>query len=257
MTQLNHAERTLQELGIERPNEIDLEAIAFTLGARVRYKPLDGCEARIIGNSGSAIITVNSRSSHTRQRFSIAHELGHWRYHRGKILVCRSEDIGRSDWSVTSPERVADSYAADLIMPWYLFIPIARQFPRLTFQVVRKLADTFDVSLEASAIRLIESRLFPAILICHTPQGRKWFRRSPRIPERWFPQADLDRESYAFDILFGNRADDSTLHKIGADAWFDRNEARYYEVQEQTIRVEDNRILTMVTLSDGRMLEDR
>jgi hypothetical protein len=67
------AERLLQELGVMEPGEIDLEAIAFHLGARVRYRPLDGCEARIIGSNDAAIITVNERSSYRRKRFSIAH----------------------------------------------------------------------------------------------------------------------------------------------------------------------------------------
>jgi hypothetical protein len=248
----------LQELGVEQPGDIDLEAIAYTVGACVHYRPLDGCEARIIGSNNRAIITVNCRSSRTRQRFSIGHEIGHWRYHRGRILVCRSEDIGKSgDWSSVSPERVADGFAADLIMPWYLFLPIARQHPRLTFQVVRALADTFDVSPEAAAIRLIESRLYPSVLVCHTSTGRKWFRASSEVPARWFPQSDLDQDSYAFDILFGTRSDDAMPHKIGADAWFDRSEAQYYEIQEQTIRSGDRRILTLLTISHDRMLDDR
>lgn len=257
MNKLTHAELTLQELGIESPDEIDLEAIAFTLSARVRYRPLDGCEAHLIGDSESAIITVNSRSPPARRRFSLAHELGHWRYHRGRILVCRTEDIGRTDWVSTSPERVADGYAADLLMPWYLLSPMARQYPRLTFEIARKLAAAFDVSLEAAVIRLVDSKLFPSILVCHTPRGRKWFKRSVLVPERWFPQSELDHESYAFDVLFGKKADDSVPHKIGADAWFDRDEARYYEVQEQTVRVGDDRTLTLVTLIQNRMLEDR
>jgi hypothetical protein len=104
------AERLLQELGVTEPSEIDLEAIAFHLGARVRYRPLDGCEARIIGSNDVAVITVNERSSYPRKRFSIAHELGHWCHHRGKALVCRAEEFRPRD--PTSPERIADAYAA-------------------------------------------------------------------------------------------------------------------------------------------------
>jgi IrrE N-terminal-like domain len=119
VTILTPAERLLQELGITEPNEIDLEAIAYHVGAHVRYRPLDGCEARIIGRADNAIITVNEHSSCRRKRFSIAHELGHWCHHRGNALVCRVEEIRPRD--PTSPERVADAYAADLLMPHYLF----------------------------------------------------------------------------------------------------------------------------------------
>ena len=58
MTRLKPAERLLQEVGVTDPNEIDLEAIAFYLGARVRYRKLEGCEARIIGRNDAAIITI-------------------------------------------------------------------------------------------------------------------------------------------------------------------------------------------------------
>ena len=57
MIGLTPAERVLQELGISEPTEIDLEAIAFHLGACVRFRRLEGCEARIIGCNDTAIIT--------------------------------------------------------------------------------------------------------------------------------------------------------------------------------------------------------
>lgn len=84
------AERLLIELGIEAPREIDLEAIAWDAGAEVRFASLDSCEARIIGYGNRAIITVEESSIPTRKRFSIGHELGHWKYHRGRSFVCLS-----------------------------------------------------------------------------------------------------------------------------------------------------------------------
>ena len=62
---LSPAERILQRFGVERPDEIDLEAIAWQLGAFVKYCPLDGCEAMIVGNGRHAVISVNSRSIQT------------------------------------------------------------------------------------------------------------------------------------------------------------------------------------------------
>jgi Zn-dependent peptidase ImmA (M78 family) len=90
---LTQAERLLQELGITEPDEIDLEVIAYYVGAGVRFRRLEGCEAHIVGTSDQAIITINDRSGFRRQRFSIAHELGHWQHHRGKALVCRVDEL--------------------------------------------------------------------------------------------------------------------------------------------------------------------
>jgi hypothetical protein len=69
-----------QETG-SRPDTMQrlLPALAYYSGARVRTRPLDGCEARIIGVGNQAIITVNAHSPPRRKRFSIAHELGHWK----------------------------------------------------------------------------------------------------------------------------------------------------------------------------------
>ena len=44
------AERMLMDLGISEPKEIDLDAIAWTKGAVVNYRPMDGCEATIVGS---------------------------------------------------------------------------------------------------------------------------------------------------------------------------------------------------------------
>jgi hypothetical protein len=256
VTILSPAERVLQELGITGPREIDLEAIAWHLGVRIKLAELDGCEARIIGYHGRAIIRVDSRSRPRRRRFSIAHELGQWRHHRGRMLVCRPEDIGSHNPATPDIERVADGYAADLLLPRYLFVPLARQYAKLNFRVVRELANLFDTSLTATAIRLIESRHSPALLVCHGLQGRNWFTRSPDVPTRWFPRDDLDPGSFAFDLLFGQGQEQTHPHLVGADAWFDRNEAQRYELHEHSVRTAEDEILTLLLLSEEGMLEE-
>lgn len=248
------AEVILKRLGITEPREIDLEAIAWDLGARVRYRPLERCEARIVGLAARAIITVNSRSNARRQRFSIGHELGHWHHDRGRVLLCQAEDIGRAAIGHLHPERIADRFASSLLMPAYLFRPIARAYPKADFQTVRAIADTSDTSRTATAIRLVEDRHFVACLVCHSSQGRKWFTRSPEVPVRWFPREDLAAESFAFALLFGGAPEDRFPRKIGADAWFDRWDAERYEVYEQTIRTGVDETLTLVRIDDDAML---
>ena len=251
---LSPAERLLQELGITEPDEIDLEAIAYYVNVRVKYRSLDGCEARIMGNDDEAIITVNANSTYRRKRFSIAHELGHWHYHRGKCLACRVEEYRPR--GALSPERTADGYAADLLIPNYLFRSLARQHGKLTFKAITALADIFHTSKSATAIRLVESDHSPALLVCHDPKGRKWFTGAPSVPQRWFPQGNLDADSYAFGIQFGGNPDDPMPRKIGADAWFDRWDAERFEVHEQTMRTGSEETLTLVLVSDPQMLEE-
>ncbi|MBS0411142.1 MAG: ImmA/IrrE family metallo-endopeptidase, partial [Proteobacteria bacterium] len=189
-------------LGIDNPKDIDLEAIAYCAGAEVRRRKLDTCEARIVGFGDQAIITVNRTSYGPRLRFSIGHELGHWEHHRGRSFVCRREDIGATAWDTQAtlkgpldPERVADAYAADLLMPEYLFLPRAARTKRPNFQFIDELAAEFETSRLATAIRMVDAGTHPLMLVCHAPGKRAWFRRGKDVPSHWFPRDELDPES--------------------------------------------------------------
>ena len=114
------AERMLMDLGISEPKEIDLDAIAWTKGAVVNYRPMDGCEATIVGSKRRAVISVNSRSMPERRRFSLAHELGHWHHHRGRVLFCGKNDVCNFENDALNPERQADDFASDLILPPFM-----------------------------------------------------------------------------------------------------------------------------------------
>ena len=60
------------------------------------------------------------------------------------MLICRSEDIGNRKQGTPQLERVADSYAADLLLPRYLFVPVSRQYAEANFRMVRELGNLFD-----------------------------------------------------------------------------------------------------------------
>lgn len=250
MTRLTVAEQLLQELGITEPEEIDLEAIAWHVGATVKCRILDGCEARIVGAEDRAIITVNAASALVRQRFSIGHEIGHWFNHRGRTLVCRAEDIGGHGNGGFFLERQADAFAGDLLMPGYILRPYLLQFRGLAFDVIREIARAFNTSIPATAIRLVEHGPWPTILVCHGQGGRKWFVRNPAVPDIWFPRDDLDPDSYAFGLLFGNDSDQTKPRSIGAHAWFNRRNAERYEIQEQSVRSMDGETLSLLLIPD-------
>lgn len=261
MRQRHPAEELLHSLGITEPSEIDLEAIAYTLGIKVKYYPLDGCEARILGVGDNAIITVNDQCHPGRQRFSIAHELGHWKYHRGKMMVCRSDEIGNFGSGrdkTSSAEKHADIYAANLLMPSYLFVPVLRSFRKFNFDIIKKVRDIFQVSMTAAAFRCIEIGDAPAVLISHNHQGRNWFCRSKLVPDHWFPRADLRPESSAMDLLFRNNNLMTTtpVKYVSAEAWFDRYDAQRYEVLEESIKIGLSEILTILVITENDMLEN-
>jgi len=249
---LTPAEKLILDLGIDDPRKIDLEVIAAYVGCSIKSRELHGCEARIIANGDRAIISVDSRVLPYRKRFSIAHELGHWQFHKGKDCLCQPEGIGNS-WSIISPENVADEYAANLLLPRFLFTPASAGM-YTNFHAIDQLAKLFQCSRTATAIRMVEHGPEPAMIICHGTQGRRWFKRNKDLPEKWFPRNKLDRESYVYDVQFG-AVKECKRGRICADVWFDRDDAYKYEVFEAAIKATNNETLILITFRNDGMLE--
>ena len=240
----------LRSLSIIQPCDIDIEAIAYYAGLRIKRRPLASCEAMITGMGYKGIISVLPISMPERQRFSIAHELGHWAHHRGQSVACRATDIGKFS-KINEAERTADQYAADLLMPWSIFKNQRRQHPRLDLKELTAVAVTFNCSLTASLIRMVDSGLYPtAMMVQHrAARGRQWFRAADKIPGYWFPKDELDVESFAFELLHNPAArDEGFPRKIGADAWFNNRTAERYEITEQSLRVPGEGVVTILWL---------
>jgi hypothetical protein len=219
----------LHELGVTEPGDIDLPVIASFLGAKVFYRPLDGCEARIVGIGPRACITVNSRSAPTRQRFSIAHELGHWQHHRGQALFCKSSEIGSAEDGVDG-ERLANWYAANLLMPRYLFREDVQglSYP-YSWRAIQRLADRFGVSPLAAALRLVSETDCALVVACYTVQRRRWFKRSSSTGSL-FPVDQLDGRSSALTALL--RGEPQGPKTVPCATWFPGHEHDILDVVE-------------------------
>lgn len=251
-----NAEQIIQTRGIKAPEDINLGAIARTLGVTVKERPLIGSEARIIGNNDKAIVTINSNSTLERKRFSLGHEIGHWQLHRGMDFACLHEDIGNPSNKTTQKEREADWFSANLLMPWFLFKPIAQSFAHVDFMAMSELSHRFQTSFVATAIRFVECNVIPSIIVCHNKEKRLWFKRSKDVPDRWFPQDAVDPDSYAFDILYGMAEKNTRQQKVSATSWFDRAEASGYEVLEQSSPYIDGQVITLLEFFEENMLEE-
>lgn len=256
MKKLSASEILLQSLGVTEPCEIDLEAIAWNQGAEVKYRKLEGCEARILGAGNKAIISIQKDAYKRRRRFSIGHELGHWHHHRGKSFSCRKEDIGNyAGVNVTNEaEKLADNYSANLLLPHYIFLNVVKQYSQPTFNTIFSIADVFDVSKTCTAIRFVEHGNFPCILVCYSQSGRKWFCRNKDVPSKLFPNVELDHESLAFEVMFGD-VDNSKREVSSGDTWFNWWQAERYEVWEETIKLKVGETLTLLTWKNEKMLE--
>jgi hypothetical protein len=246
------ADVILRELGVTKPDDIDVEAIAWHLGAKVRYGRLTQCEARIIGSDDVAMITVDDNVSPPRQRFSICHELGHWIYHRGQTLCCQAGDIELPNDQSNNLERVADRFASELLMPSYLFVPIAQSLGSPSVRVVQQLSEIFKTSRTAAAIRLVQLSQRPLCLVSHTRNGRRWFARSQALSGNWIPSRELRSESAAFAMIFGKGVSKTAPRCINASIWFTRRDASRFNVLEESFRVQGNEVISLLSMKEEK-----
>ena len=57
------------------------------------------------------------------------------------------------------------------------------------------------------------------------------------------------------NVLFGTRRL-SQRTTIGADAWFNRRDASHYELYEQSFKMSDQEVLTLLVFTNEEILDD-
>jgi Zn-dependent peptidase ImmA (M78 family) len=247
---LSAAEKLLQSYGICRPDQIDLEAIAFDRGAIVTYKKLEGCDARIVGNGKKAIIAVSTRSTPERQRFSIGHELGHWEedWRGGGGFLCAQDDIRDTGVSVEAKKETetrANRFASELVLPSYMFNPACLRQP-LTLDTCLRLSKEFRASVSATAIKLIKAASYPGMITCYSRTGREWYVPGPGLPDYFPPLKELHPDTDAFELLYTDTWGTTKVLNNDGACWIDRHDAEAVRLKEQSIKITKDRVLTVL-----------
>jgi Zn-dependent peptidase ImmA (M78 family) len=158
------ARELLVRLSIKSP-PTPVEKIAKELGAQVRFAPFDDELSGMVHiKDGVPIIGVNSLHHPNRQRFTIAHELGHLEFDREMITSSIHVDKGfpglmRDSKSATGTELIeirANQFAAELLMPSTLInLALAgKQFDIEDDGPIEELAKKFRVSKQALEYRI-------------------------------------------------------------------------------------------------------
>jgi Zn-dependent peptidase ImmA (M78 family) len=143
---------------------VRVEEIARQLGVTLVMETLDRNVSGLLFRQGEdKAIGVNAAHPVVRQRFTIAHEIGHLRLHPGKDLILDHVRVNLRD-DVSShgtdrEEREANAFAAELLMPTS---EVASQVRRVLdrggttdSRFIADLALLFDVSEQAMEFRLV------------------------------------------------------------------------------------------------------
>lgn len=157
-------EQLLKKHGIEKA-PVEVENLALMLGVHVQYEPaednLSGFLLRDL-NRRQTLIGVNKNHHPHRQRFTIAHELGHLLLHEGeKLYVDRRYQMKLRDENASKgnseEEKEANLFAAELLMPVSFIKQDLTQFDALDLsgdENLETLAQKYKVSIQALTFRL-------------------------------------------------------------------------------------------------------
>jgi Zn-dependent peptidase ImmA (M78 family) len=147
-----------------------VEDIAEGEGAVIVRRHFTGTESGFTLRDGQQIIIgINTRTSRRRQRFSVAHEIGHLKLHSYNSLIV--DHAVRVDWrdnisslGTDTEEIEANAFGAALLMPCSMVFDYVKSYVSESQQsgsaltredLTSVLAREFDVSTEAMGFRLI------------------------------------------------------------------------------------------------------
>ena len=166
---IDYVSSTIREsLGIYE-GDFDIENIVSRLNGKIEYFSENITEEIIKGAWQESIkgydesdisftIRINENNVKTRQRFSIAHELGHLFLHMGYLkddwnAIPVGEKYKRELGTYTAIEEEANEFAGAFLMPSSLFIEKAKKTASESYYNLDKIAEYFNVSVSAVLYR--------------------------------------------------------------------------------------------------------
>lgn len=182
------AELIAEELTAGASLPIDPYSIAKNRDIEVLATKLEACSGCLVRTGGTfGILYSNQLQNDGFERFTVAHELGHYFIPGHPDALFRNGDgIHESHsgfLSGDSIERQADHFAASLLMPSNLFISAMRRESAEGFKALEALAATCRVSLTAAARRFAEYADDPVAVVMSRGNKLEWYLLSESLRE--------------------------------------------------------------------------
>jgi hypothetical protein len=231
------AKELLEQYAIEEPRHLVLEGLAADLGVTVVRGELTGAVARLARVGDRARIRVASQVRNVgRQRFSVAHELGHFVLKHDGSTLAGCQERSMLDYKGESKESEANIFAVELLLPERLVRRRCEVSP-VDLRPVQKLAEDFETSITATAIRFIEFSPEKCALV-YSEKGRvRWTRKSDSF---WFRLIGygqpLEPASLAIDF-FREGGLPEEPEEVRGDAWIESSSGRMPEVVEHSMAI--------------------
>lgn len=226
------AAKILGQFYIQVPSDIqrveDIIGISEVLNAHVKEGYLTNCAARVSVLSDHAIITYDTNTTYRpRIKFSIAHELGHFLLgHKNKehSVFEDTENDFRKKGRRAGIEKEADEFASELLLPTFLFDRQidSSEFNEPNFFLVKEIASMFNMSITATAMKLVNSDKYCCALIVSEGGIIQWFRADDSFPYRIISMVHNPLPEFSCaNERFNDKENLTPPETLDADIWFE------------------------------------
>ena len=215
-----HRELGLRERLRDGKRPVDVFDVAQRIGLLVLFRPLVGLLGAYVPTPGSDGMLITTRRNLHIQRFTAAHELGHYVLRHKAISLDTERDIGfvaRGETASHDPQEFeADAFASELLLPKWLLVAHARRHrwgtsdltrPEVAYQLSLRLGVSYAATCWALAQNDLIRRTTAQQLVATAPKASKQRALPDIVPENWYPDVwELSEHDRGVHVL-GNPDD--------------------------------------------------
>ncbi len=203
----------------------NLQEVLNVLGIIYSDEPLEKeYDGKITISSDEIKIVTNANTLYeSRKRFTIAHEIGHWKLHfcddPYRTIDCEAKNIGA--FSKNLIEYEADLFASEFLLPTEIF---KREAGRLlpSIRSLESLSDKYSTSLTSTAIKFVELTQEPCAVILMQDRKIKWKIHSSSF---FHSIRDKIEDCYCYDML--DKGENQIRDKLYMYNWIESKSQKY------------------------------
>lgn len=247
-----YAQEIISSFNLTPP--IDLNKICEILDIKVNYESLSSVEALLIVSPGKRNIIIDNCKNiyKPRERFTIAHEIGHYMmpWHENlqqcdKIADFKSED---------TTEREANDFASELLVPKSNLLEDING-KKVTLSLIKQLAEKYAVSLVVMARRILEYTDNKAIALIYYKNGNKYIQMKSKNFNKKLKDGCITKSS-AHKLLTSYNTSAEVKDVVDGRIWFQDEEESYKIVEESMFQSTLNRVFTLLRIADEEDILD-
>lgn len=194
------------------------------------YNSFEGCLVKTINTEKWTILLSSEIENKRRQRFTYAHELGHFMCHRGLKDRFEDSDETLNDFR-EGIETEVNVFASWLLMPANL---LRGEFSGIAWNTAAlcEIGKRFECSLQASALRFVEVSSKPTAFVVSRDGMVIWAKKSKSAPfmSAFLFGDELPADSHALSAHVSSDSDE--FHQSSGLSWNEyrtTRESQYFD----------------------------